>query len=147
MFRGSAPAKIDDKGRLKIPTGFRRQLDERYASDELFITSLTGDAALVYPLSVWEEMEARLLALPSTHPSRNRFLARVNYYGQQVRLDGQGRALVPQILREVADIQGEVVVVGELDHLVVRNHEKYAGQLAGDPFTDEDARTLSELGI
>ena len=52
MFRGSAPAKIDEKGRLKIPTDFRRVIEERYGPD-LFVTSVMGDAALLYPLPVW----------------------------------------------------------------------------------------------
>jgi len=56
MFRGSAPAKIDDKGRLKIPTDFRRAIEERYGPD-LFVTSIAGDSALLYPLPVWEEIE------------------------------------------------------------------------------------------
>src|SRR5436309_2807527 len=62
MFRGSAPAKIDDKGRLKIPTDFRRYLEERYGLD-LFVTSVQGDSALLYPLPVWEEIEAHLPVL------------------------------------------------------------------------------------
>jgi len=146
MFRGSAPAKIDDKGRLKIPTDFRRQLEERFGS-ELFITSVLGDAALVYPLPVWEGIEERLLGMPSTDRVRERYLERVNYFGQQVRLDGQGRALVPQILREAAAVQGEVVVSGRLDHLVVWNHQRWAKRLVDQPFTEEDFAALSERGI
>ncbi|HSS48556.1 MAG TPA: division/cell wall cluster transcriptional repressor MraZ, partial [Thermoanaerobaculia bacterium] len=101
MFRGSAPAKIDDKGRLKIPTDFRRLLEDRWGPD-LFVTSVQGESALLYPLPVWEEIEQRLSAMASTDPIRLRYLERVNYYGQQVRLDVQGRILVPQILRESA---------------------------------------------
>ncbi|MDX1632841.1 MAG: division/cell wall cluster transcriptional repressor MraZ [Thermoanaerobaculia bacterium] len=122
MFRGSSQAKIDDKGRLKIPSHFLRRLEEGYGT-ELFITSVQGDRALLYPLPVWEEIESRLLEMPSTDRIRDRYLERVNYFGQQVDLDSQGRTTLPQILREAADIQGEVVVAGRLDHLVVWNHE------------------------
>jgi len=146
MFRGSAPAKIDPKGRLKIPTDFRRFLDERYGRD-LFVTSLQGDSALVYPLPVWEEIETRLDAMPSTNRTRERFLERVSYFGQQVAMDAQGRILVPQILREKAEITGEVVVSGRLDHLVVWNHERFERRLDEEPFTDEDYRILSDSGI
>lgn len=146
MFRGSAPAKIDPKGRLKIPTDFRRFLDERYGRD-LFVTSLQGDSALVYPLPVWEEIETRLDAMPSTNRTRERFLERVSYFGQQVTMDAQGRILVPQILREKAEITGEVVVSGRLDHLVVWNHERFERRLDEEPFTDEDYRILSDSGI
>lgn len=146
MFRGSASTKIDDKGRLKVPTDFRRLLEERYGPD-LFVTSVQGDSAFLYPLSVWEEIEQRLLALPSTDQRRVRFLERVNYYGQQVRLDVQGRILVPQILRESASITGDVVVSGQLDHLVVWNHERFVTRLQDQPFSDEDFRALSLQGI
>jgi len=146
MFRGSAPAKIDDKGRLKIPTDFRRLLEESYGLD-LFVTSLLGDSALLYPLPVWEGIEERLRAVPSTDRAKERYLARVSYYGQQIRLDVQGRLLIPQLLRESAGMNGDVVVTGQLDHLVVWNHERFRKRLADEPLTDEDFRALTQYGI
>ena len=80
MLRGSALATIDEKGRLKVPTDFRRVLEERYGP-EFFVTSVTGDQALLYPLPVWEEIEASSPALPATDPVRQRFLERVSYFG------------------------------------------------------------------
>ncbi len=146
MFRGSAPTKIDDKGRLKIPTPFRNYMEERWGSD-VFATSIQGDSALVYPLPVWEEIEARLGAMPSTHRSKMRFLERVNYYGQQARLDAQGRIVVPQILRESAEVLGEVVVMAHLDHLEVWNRDRFERRLEQEPFTEDDFRALSDLQI
>lgn len=146
MFRGSSTAKIDDKGRLKIPTDFRRILEEDFGPD-VFVTSVRGDCALVYPLSVWEDIEHRLRAMPATERTRVRFLERVNYYGQQVRLDSQGRMVLPQILRERAALNGEAVVNAELDHLVVWNRERMEERLDDEPFTDEDFHVLSEHGI
>jgi MraZ protein len=146
MFRGSSPAKIDDKGRLKIPTDFRRVIEERYGP-ELFVTSIEGDCAWLYPLPVWEELEGRLAGMPATDRVKARFLERVSYFGQQSRLDTQGRLLIPQILRESAGMNGDVVVSAQLDHLVVWNRERFAQRLEQQPFTDEDFRTLSERGI
>lgn len=146
MFRGSSTAKIDDKGRLKIPTDFRRVLDEEYGTD-LFVTSILGDSAMIYPLSVWQEIEDRLRAMPSTDRTRGRFLERVNYYGQQVRLDSQGRLVLPQILRDSAALDGEAVVNAELDHLVVWNRDRIEKRLSMEPFTEDDFRALSEHGI
>jgi MraZ protein len=137
---------VDDKGRLKVPTDFRRQLEERYGS-EVFVTSVLGDRALLYPLPAWEEHETKLVALPTTDRARTRYLERVNYYGQQLRLDPQGRVLMPQALRESAGMSGEVVVVGELDHLVVWNRERFAARLDAEPFTEDDFRSLSEHGV
>jgi MraZ protein len=146
MFRGSAPAKIDDKGRLKIPTEFRRVIEERYGP-ELFVTSIEGDSAWLYPLPVWEELEARLAAMPSTDRARGRYLERANIYGQQGRLDNQGRLVIPQILRESAGMAGDVVVIANIDHLVVWNRERLARRLEHQPFTEDDFRALSERGI
>lgn len=146
MFRGSAPAKIDDKGRLKIPTDFRRSIEERYGQD-LFVTSVLGDSALIYPLPVWEEIEQRLVSLPSTDRTKVRYLERVSYFGQQVTLDVQGRILIPQLLRESAGMNGDVVVSGQLNHLVIWNHERFAKRLEDQPFTDDDFRALSLAGI
>ncbi|MES1243014.1 MAG: division/cell wall cluster transcriptional repressor MraZ [Acidobacteriota bacterium] len=147
MFRGSSPAKIDDKGRLKIPTDFRRVLEDRHGSSDLFVTSVLGDSALIYPLPVWEELEAKLVALPSTNPVRARFLERASYFGQQAQLDVQGRILIPQLLRDSAGMAGDVVVMGQLDHLVVWNHDRFRARLTDQPFTEDDYRALSDLGI
>ncbi|HNZ96035.1 MAG TPA: division/cell wall cluster transcriptional repressor MraZ [Thermoanaerobaculia bacterium] len=146
MLRGSAVATIDDKGRLKVPADLRRTLEERWGSD-LFVTSVLGDSALIYPLPVWEEIESRLLAMPSTDRVRQRFLERVSYYGQQLRLDGQGRLVMPPILRESAGIAGEVVVSGSLDHLVVWNRDRFVRKLAEEPFAEDDFQALALRGV
>jgi MraZ protein len=146
MFRGSAPAKIDAKGRLKVPAGFARHLEERWGSD-LFVTSIQGDSALLYPLPVWEEIEQRLMAMPSTNSTRRRFLERVSYYGQPATLDAQGRLVLPPILRDSAGMDGDVVVSGRIDHLVVWNRERFEARMSDEPFTEEDFGVLSEFGI
>jgi MraZ protein len=146
MFRGSTVATIDEKGRLKVPTDFRRHLEDQHGA-EFFVTSVRGDKALIYPLPVWEEIEAKLAALPATDPTRQRFLERVNYYGSEVRLDGQGRLLVPPILRDAVAIQGEVIVTALIDHLELWNRERFERRLEEQPFTDDDFRSLAERGI
>ncbi len=146
MFRGSAPAKIDDKGRLKMPTVFRRQLVEEFGR-EIFLTSILGESVLVYPLSVWQELEGRLYGLPSTDRVKQRFLERVSYFGQQSQLDAQGRVVVPPLLRESAEMKGEVVVSSRLDHFEVWNKQRLQERFAERPFTDEEFDYLSERGI
>ncbi len=146
MFRGSAPARVDDKGRLKVPSVFKSLLESKYGR-ELYVTSLTGDYVRLYPMPVWLDLEQKLAALPSTNPSKQRFLDRVNYYGQTVELDSQDRVLIPIRLRESATMTGDVDVLGQITYLDVWNHDRFLTRLAGDPFTDADARTLSELGI
>ena len=146
MLRGNAPARIDDKGRLKVPNAFRT-LVERTHGSELFITSLTGENVRIYPMPVWLEIEQKLGEMPSTHPSRLRFLDRVNYFGQAGELDTQGRVIIPPRLREAATMSGDVDVLGQYNYLDVWNHDRFLSRLQRDPFTDEDARALSEFKI
>jgi MraZ protein len=146
VLRGNAPAKIDDKGRLKVPNGFRALIHEAHGRD-VFVTSLTGDSVRVYPMPVWQAIEQKLAAMPSTHPARLRFLDRVNYYGQVSDIDVQGRVLIPSRLRDSASMNGEVDVFGQYDYLEVWNHERFLAKLQREPFTDDDARALSEYGI
>lgn len=146
MFRGSAPARIDDKGRLKLPNAFRSPLEGRFGR-ELFLTSLTGEDVRIYPLPVWQEIEQKLGEMPSTHPSRLRYLDRVNYYGQTAELDVQGRVLIPARLRDAATMAGDVDVLGQFNYLDVWNHERLLTKLQREPYTDEDARALAEFGI
>ena len=146
MFRGNAPARIDDKGRLKLPQAFRSLLEGKYGR-ELFLTSVTGEYVRVYPMPVWLDVEQKLAAMPSTHPARLRFLDRINYYGQAAELDGQGRVLIPVRLREAATMAGDVDVLGQYNYLDVWNHDRFNAKLQREPFTDDDARALSEFGI
>lgn len=147
MLRGNHPARIDSKGRLKIPNGFRTFLEAQYGA-ELFVTSVTGDFVRIYPMPVWLEIERKLQAVPSTNPSKTRFLDRVNFFGQVVTLDRQGRVLLPQILRESAAMNGEVSVLGLQNYLAVWNQKRLHERLfKKEPFTDEDGKVLSEYGI
>jgi MraZ protein len=146
VFRGNAPARIDDKGRLKVPNAFKSLLESKYGR-ELFLTSLTGEYVRIYPMPEWLEIEEKLGRMPSTHPSRLRFLDRVNYFGQAVELDAQGRVLIPQRLREAATMNGEVDVLGQVNCLDVWNHERLTTKMQRDAYTDDDARALSEFGV
>ena len=146
MFRGNAPATVDDKGRLKVPNLFRSLLESKYGR-ELFVTSLSGEYVSVYPMPVWLEVEQKLAQMPSTHPSKLRYLDRVNYFGQVAELDGQGRVLIPVRLRDSATMAGEVDVLGQVNWLDVWNHDRFLTKMQRDPYTDNDARALSEFGV
>ena len=147
MLRGNYTTRIDEKGRLKIPTAFRRYIEEKYATAEVYITSLTGDCARIYPLPEWESIEQRLALLPSMDPARRKFLDRTNYYGQQAAVDGQGRVLIPPLLRKSAGIAGDVAVLGYLTYLEVWELERFERRLLSDEYTEEDEAAIARLGI
>ena len=146
MLRGNHPARIDDKGRLKVPNGFRAFVEQQWGS-ELFVTSLSGDHVWIYPMAVWLEIERKLAGVPSTSPAKLRFLNRVNFFGQAVTMDRQGRVLLPQLLRASAAMAGEVSVLGLQNHLAVWNQKRLDDRFKKEPFTEEDGRVLSEYGI
>jgi MraZ protein len=146
MFRGNHPTRVDEKGRLKVPAEFKRVIDEKYGA-QFYITSLDGKIAQVYPFEEWERIEQKLAGLSTFNPTKKKFLDRVNYWGQQVEMDGQGRLLMPQLLRDAAQIKGEVAVTGNLTHLLVRNLEQYRKEIEEQAFTPEDEKTLDGLGI
>ena len=146
MLRGNFSAKIDEKGRLKIPTIFRTLIQDKYGS-QIFVTSITGEFARLYPMAVWEDVERKLAEVPTTLPARGKCFNRVNYYGQPGELDRQGRVSIHPRLREAAAMTGEVDVFGQYDHLDVWNHERFALRLDEEPFTEADAHALSEFNI
>lgn len=145
-LRGSSPARIDDKGRLKVPTIFRGVIQDQHGPD-VFVTSVTGECVRLYPMPVWLEIERKLSLMPMNHPSRLKFLDRVNYFGQAAELDPQGRIVVPARLRESASIVGDVRVFGRIDYLEVWNEERFLQKLQREPWMDDDGLKLSEHGI
>jgi len=143
---GHAPARVDDKGRLKIPADFRKLIEEKYGAD-CFITSIDGERAMVYPMAVWYDFQARLAKVPSTSTAKSKLLERVNYFGQPAMIDAQGRVLVPSILREVAAIANDVVVLGSADHLIVWNETRIQKRLKDNPLTPDDMKELELHGV
>src|ERR1043165_1473697 len=106
MLRGNYTARIDPKGRLKVPTEFRRLIEEKHGKD-FYITSLTGDCVRIYPLPEWESIEQRLSLLPSMDPARRKFLDRRIYYGQPARIDRQDRLIIQPLHQKGAEVVGD----------------------------------------
>ena len=137
---------MDSKGRLKVPTAFGRYIKDKYGT-EVYVTSLTGDCARIYPLPEWESIEQRLNLLPSMDPARRKFLDRTNYYGQQAEMDAQGRILIHPLLRRAAGVMGDVAVLGYLTYVEVWELERFEQRLLSDPYTEEDEAAMARLGI
>jgi len=146
VLRGNHTARIDDKGRLKIPNAFRGLIEGQHGAD-VFVTSLTGEYVRVYPMPIWMALEEKMARVPSTHPARLRFFDRVNYYGQTAAFDNQGRLIIHPRLRDSAGMAGEVDVLGQYDYLDVWNHERFVARMQREPYTDDDARALAQFGI
>lgn len=146
MLRGNALAKIDDKGRLKLPASFRSAIETKYGT-EFFVTSLRGDSVRVYPLQVYAGLEDQLLSASAVGPLVNKLRSALNFYGQSASMDPQGRILIHPLLREKASINGEVAVLGQQNYLEVWSKAAFEEKLRHDPLTDEDLMELASIGF
>jgi MraZ protein len=146
MFRGNHPTRVDEKGRLKLPADFKRLVDERYGRF-FFITSRNGKRAEIYPLQEWQKVEEKLAPIPNSNPAKQKFLDRVNYFGQVVEIDAQGRLLLPSILRETAKLDGDTAVIGKQDHLEVVDLAEFKQSMEATPWTEADDQAMSDLGV
>ena len=146
MFRGNAAAKVDDKGRLKLPSRFRAVIPEAYGR-RFFVTSLKGDCVWIYPLEAWRVVEKKLPAAPSTNSSIQKFRRNVNFFGQETEIDGADRILLPSVLRERAAVTGEVFVMGSDDHLEVWNRSTFDAAMQAESISDADLATLASFNI
>jgi MraZ protein len=146
MLWGSFQAKIDEKFRLKIPARLRKDLPET-EDNTYFITSEDGHCAQIYPLPIWERIAQKFEQPPRMDPAKLKLQKFTSYYGVLTPIDPQGRIVIPQALREDAQIQGDVVVMGKNDHLEVWNSEIIRKSLKEDPLTVADRERLAEQGF
>jgi MraZ protein len=143
VFRGSNPAKVDDKGRLKIPSGFKTLLDAGNVT-QLYITSVDGKKAQLWPLPEWEKRE-KLLAEHSDDDAVEKYLNLTSFYGQQVELDSQSRVVLPQKLRDGGKLDAEVVVLGKLTYLEVQNEKEAEESVPLNAMTADDRKALAAI--
>lgn len=146
QLRGSQTTKLDGKGRIKLPVGFRSEIEQEHGN-EFYITSLRGDYIRLYPFDVWDELEKSIAGRGARKPVVKKFLRATSYYGQKALMDSQGRLLLPQGLRESARLDDEVRVVGSMDHLEIWRDDTLKNAVETNPWTDSDDEELSELGI
>ncbi len=148
MFRGTVSVKVDDKGRLKLPAFLKERLDEKYgAGSTYFVTSLTGQTVLIYPVAEWERLEETLAQAPAFDQLKVKFLFTANRYGAEATVDEQGRLLIPSKLRDSAGMKGEVTLFWEINHIEVFNQERYEAEAEQKRLTPEDFANLQNLKL
>lgn len=144
MLRGSIYAKTDEKGRLKLPADFK-QLYDATSVTKFYITSEDGKKAQIWALPEWEKREKKLLRSSTMNQAVAKYLSLTSYYGQQVEIDNQGRVLLSQLLRRTAKLDAEVLVSGQLDHLVVENSAQADEYAKSIELTSEDRQAIDAL--
>lgn len=144
MFRGNHPAKVDEKGRLKVPSAFKQLMDAQHVT-QFYVTSSDGKSAEIWPLPEWEKREAMLAEHSSLDDAVQKYLNMTSYYGQQVEMDSQARVVLPQILRGSAQLNAEVAVMGKINYLEVHNLAKFEEALPVSTMTAEDRKAVAAL--
>lgn len=147
MLDGSFTVKVDEKGRVKIPSEFRRQIQERFGDGGFHVTSVRGDCALIYPARAWEELLQKLSAQPPSRVAVRKYRRATSFYGQPATIDPQGRVLIHPRLRVDAGIEDDVVILGQQSHLEVWNLKRFKETLQSDPLNAEDEDFLASLGV
>jgi MraZ protein len=143
-FRGSFVLKVDDRGRVKVPSQYLSILTEQYGKD-LYITSLNGDRVLIYPLLVWEGIEQSIEKIKIRAPEIEEYISRTSYWGNESEVDSRGRMLIPPELRKSGQLNSNVRIFGEIDHMVVWNEELFKQKALSGEFTDEKLQVVSRL--
>jgi len=144
MFRGNHTAKIDEKGRLKLPSAFKQLVDAASVT-QFYVTSSDGKSAEIWPLPEWEKRESQLADASTMDDAVKKYLNLTSYYGQQVEIDNQARMLLPQILRNAAKLDGDVTVFGMRTYLEVHNREAFEKNLAANELTAEDRKAMAAI--
>ncbi len=144
MFRGNHPAKIDEKGRLKLPSAFKQLVDAAHVT-QFYVTSSDGKSAEIWPLPEWEKREEQLADSSTMDDAVRKYLNVTSYYGQQVEMDNQARLLLPQILRSSAKLDAEVAVFGMRTYLEVHNREIFEANLEANQLTAEDRKAMAAI--
>jgi MraZ protein len=148
-FSGNPRAKLDDRGRLKMPAEFKAFIEEKYGKDfnAFYITSQDGETAEIFPMPEWQQQMAKIFRMPKSHPARVKLLERYNLFGDRADMDPQGRLQFPEELRVSAQLTGEVKVSGEGNFLRVTSLEKLRARVKANPMSAGEIDALNEFGL
>ncbi|MEQ9395019.1 division/cell wall cluster transcriptional repressor MraZ [Haliea sp.] len=113
MFRGVQHINMDAKGRLAMPARQREPLLSQCSGQIVATIDTQATCLVIYPLPDWERIEQQIQALPALKPAVKRFQRLVLGYATDLELDGNGRILLPQPLRDYARLDKKLVLVGQ----------------------------------
>ncbi|MCG8434638.1 MAG: division/cell wall cluster transcriptional repressor MraZ [Gammaproteobacteria bacterium] len=141
MFRGVNNLTLDAKGRLAIPTRYRQRLQER-CEGQLVVTVDRDHCLLLYPIPDWEEIERKLVRLPSFNAHARQLQRLLVGHATELEMDGHGRVLLPQPLREFAALTKRVVMIGQGNKFELWDEDTWAEQRDRWLTEDENAAEL-----
>jgi len=147
MFRGRFDHIIDDKGRVSLPVKFREIL--RKFNDTIVITTFDG-CLYVYPHDEWIKFEEKVYDLPSGSREMRNFQRVLLAHATECTVDKQGRILVPNSLRTVANLIKDVVITGRIKHFEIWDRERFTQtieQAQNNEPSEDISRILNDLKL
>jgi len=142
-FRGRFDVKVDSRGRIRISSRFLNIFEEGHGK-EIYITSLNGDHALIYPLTEWENIEQKLENV-KMNPLIQEYISRTSFWGLESEVDARGRVLLPKNLRVAARLEDAIFILGARDHLEVWNNELYNERFLKGEWNIEKQAEISRI--
>jgi len=144
VFRGATKVTLDAKGRLAIPTRHRERIAVR-SDGQLVVTVDKGQCLLIYPLPDWEEIERKLVRLPSLHKRTREMQQIMVGYATEVDIDGHGRILLSRELREFAGLDRSAVLIGQGHRFELWDEERWNEKRDAWLKSDDDGELPPEL--
>ena len=144
MFRGATKITLDAKGRLAIPTRYRERLAAR-CDGQLVATVDRDHCLLIYPLPDWEEIERKLMRLPSLHKLARQMQRIMVGYATEVDIDGHGRILLSRELRDFAGLDRQAILIGQGNKFELWDEERWNGKRDEWRDTDDDGELPPDL--
>jgi MraZ protein len=148
-YIGNPKAKLDDRGRLKLPAEFKNFTEKKYGKDfnAFYIVSREGLDAEIYPMPEWLEHMAKVLKMPRSHPARKKLLERYTLYGDRADMDPQGRLLFPEELRNNGMVNVDVKTFGEGTLIRVTPLDSLRANVKATPITDQELDALTGYDV
>lgn len=146
-FRGRYEHSIDLKGRLALPSRYRKVFDTYYQPPDVYLTTDDNNTLLVYPLEVWSSIEDEWVAFSRYDRDVKDQLFISSYFGLECSVDGTGRLLIPKSMRDATGLQGDVVIIGKINHFEIWDRAK-AEQHVRDLLNKKNSEDrLAEIGL
>jgi MraZ protein len=151
MFRGATKVTLDDKGRVVIPTRYRALVSERSGGRMVATVDAQDPCLLIYPHPDWEELERKLMALPTLNPKARRLQRLMVGHATEVDLDGHGRLAVSPELREFAGLTRLAMLIGQGNRFELWDEARWIEQrqawIESESAAGADTTTLDTLSL
>lgn len=150
MYRGLNAITLDAKGRMIIPTRYRLRLQDTCSGQVVVTIDTEEPCLLMYPMPEWETIEAKITALSSFNQTTRRIQRLLLGHATELELDGSGRLLLPPPLRQYANLEKDVMLVGQgkkieiwSEALWLENRDKWLAERANDGDLPSELQNLS----